>query len=105
VDALAEDELDAVIAVHIAVERADLGAEDALVRQRERIDDRDLQTALARRGRELAADPAGAHDHDPAAGLQAVAQRVAVLERTHAASVTAACSSPSSNSPPGLSVR
>ena len=37
-DALAEDQLDPVREVHVAVEGADLGAEDALVGQRERID-------------------------------------------------------------------
>ena len=80
-DSLAEQQLDPVLGVHVAVEGADLCAEDALVGQRERIDDRDLEAALARRGRELAADPAGADDHDPATGLQALAQRVAVLQR------------------------
>ena len=39
-DALAEQQLDAVVAVHVAVEGADLGAEDPLVRQRERVDRR-----------------------------------------------------------------
>ena len=33
-DALAEHELDAVVAMHVTVEGADLGAEDALQRQR-----------------------------------------------------------------------
>ena len=70
-----------MLGVHVAVEGADLCAEDALVGQRERIDDRDLEAALARRGRELAADPAGADDHDPATGLQALAQRITVLQR------------------------
>ena len=67
--------------VHVAVEGADLCAEDALVGQRERIDDRDIEAALARGGRELAADPAGADDHHPATSPQALAQRIAVLQR------------------------
>ena len=70
-----------MVAVHVAIEGADLCAEDALVGQRERIDDRDVEAALARRGRELAADPSGAHDDDPATAVQTLAQRVAVLQR------------------------
>ena len=80
-DAVAEQQLDAVLHVHVAVEGADLGAEDPLVGQRERIDQRHVEAALARRRRELAADPAGADDGDASAGVEPLAQHVAVGER------------------------
>ena len=65
----------------VAVERADLRPEDALVWQCEGIDEGDLEAALACRRRELAADPTGADDDHPATGRQPLAQRVAVAER------------------------
>ena len=45
-----------------------------------RIDDRDLEPSLARRGGELVADPASADDNDVATEVQTLAQRVAVGE-------------------------
>ena len=45
-----------------------------------RVEDRDLEAALARRGGDLGADPAGADDDDRAAAIQAIAQRVGVLD-------------------------
>ena len=80
-DAGAEQQLDAVVAVQVAVDGADLGAEHALQRHRHRVDHRHVGAALARGGGELGADPAGAdHDH-PAVGVEALAQGVAVGER------------------------
>jgi hypothetical protein len=58
--------------------RSDLRAEDALVRQRKRVDDGDLESALARRGGDLAADPARTDDHDSTVALQSFTQHVTV---------------------------
>src|ERR1019366_4723767 len=46
--AVAEQQLDAVLGVHVAVKSADLRAEDPLVRELERIDDAHLQSAQLR---------------------------------------------------------
>ena len=68
----------AVVGVDVAVDGADLGAEHALERDRERVDDGDLEAALAGRGGDLGADPAGADHDDRAAAVQPLAQRVGV---------------------------
>ena len=59
---LPEVEANAVLLVHAAQERAQLGAERALERHRLRRDDVDLEAARAQRRRHLHADEAGAHD-------------------------------------------
>ena len=80
-DALAEHHLDAVASVNVAVEGADLGAEDPLVGKLQRVDDGHLKAALAGGCGELAADPARAHDDHATALVQPLAQHVAVGER------------------------
>jgi hypothetical protein len=82
IHALAEQQLDAVLRVHVAIEAPDLRPEDSLVRQVHRVDDGHLKTELAGGGRKLAADPAGAHHHDVAAPIQEGAQGVAVSQRS-----------------------
>src|SRR5437879_5189019 len=62
-DTLTERQLDPMLTVDVTVERADLGTKEALQRQRDRIDDRDVEPCLSRRGGELAADPASADDN------------------------------------------
>jgi len=47
-DPVPEDQLDAVAGMYVAVEGADLRPEDSLVGQRKRVDERDLEAALAR---------------------------------------------------------
>ena len=71
VDGRSEQHLDAVVEVDVAVDRADLGPEHALERHRVRRDDGDVEAALAGGGGDLGADPAGADDDQPAAGVQA----------------------------------
>ena len=80
-DAGFQEELDAVLAVEVAVDRADLEPEHALERHRLRRDDGHVHAALTSRGGDLGPDPAGADDDEPAAGLQTRPQRVAVGER------------------------
>ncbi len=82
---LAEQQLDAVLAVHVPVEGRNVRTEDPPVRQRLRIDDRDLKPALARRGSELAADPAGADHHHAPARVEPRPQQVTVGERAQVA--------------------
>ena len=79
-DAGAQEHPHAVVGVDVAVDRADLGAEHALERDRERVDDGDVEAALARGGGDLGADPAGADHDDRAAAVQPLAQRVGVLD-------------------------
>ena len=71
----------AVVGVDVAVDGADLGAQHALERDRGRLDDGDLEAALAGRGGDLGADPAGPDDDDRAAAVQPLAQRVGVVRR------------------------
>ena len=80
-DAVAEQQFDAMLCVHVAVERADLVAEQPRRGQLERIDQRDIQPFLPRRCGELAADPAAADDDHTTARVQARFQRLAVVER------------------------
>ena len=69
-----------MVGVDVAVDGADLGAEHPLERDRGRLDDRDLEAALTRRGGDLGADPARAdHDHR-AAAVEPLAQGVGVLD-------------------------
>jgi len=81
IDPMVEEHLDAVLDVHVAVERADLGTQDALVGQLQRIDDSYVEATLARRGCKLAADPAGADHGDAGAVHQLGPQHIAVGER------------------------
>ena len=74
-------QVDAVVAMQVAVDRADLVPEHALERHRLGRDDGDVQAALPGRGGDLRPDPAGADDDQPAARVEALAQRVAVGER------------------------
>ena len=69
-DAGPEQHLHAVVEVDVAVDGAHLGAEHALERDGEGVDDRDLEAALARRGGDLGADPAGPDHDDRAAAVQ-----------------------------------
>ena len=64
-DAGPQQQPHAVIGVDVAVDRADLGPEHPFQRHRGGSTTVTSQTALARRGRDLGADPAGA-DHDDA---------------------------------------
>ena len=64
----------------VAVDRADFAAEYAFERDGHRIQDGDLEAALAGRGGDLGADPAGADHHDRAAAIQSLAQRVGILD-------------------------
>jgi hypothetical protein len=64
--------------VDIAVDGADLGAQHPLQWYRGRLDDRHVQAALAGRGGNLGADPAGADDHHRAAAVESLAQGVGV---------------------------
>ena len=64
--------------VQVGEEAPDLGAEHALERQRRLLDDRHVQPELARRRRDLGADPAAADDDQPPARLQARGERVGV---------------------------
>jgi hypothetical protein len=68
----------AVIGVDVAVDRTELDTEDALQRNREGIEHRDLRTELTGRGGDLGADPAGAHHDHPAARPEALTQRFGV---------------------------
>ena len=80
-DGRAEQHLDPVVDVDVAVDRAHLGPEHPLERDRVRRDHGHLDAPLAGGSGDLAADPAGADDHQPAAGVQAGPQCVAVVER------------------------
>ena len=73
--------LDPVVAVEVEVDRAHLGPEHALERHRLGRDEGDVHAALAGGGGDLGSDPAGADDDEPAAGVEALADRVAVGER------------------------
>ena len=81
-DAGAEEQLDALIVVHVAVERAELRAEHAQERQVERLDQRDVHALLARGRGHLAADPAARRSRRarPPPSITA-AQRVGVRDR------------------------
>ena len=70
-----------MLGVHVAIEGADLGAEDPLVGQLQRIDDGDIEPLLTGGGRELAADPAGPDYRHPTAGRQALPKHVTVSQR------------------------
>ncbi len=70
-DAGAEPQVDPLLLVDVAVEGAELGAQDAQQRQLERLDDRDVHALLARGRRDLAADPAAADHDEPAASVEA----------------------------------
>ena len=79
--AVAEQHLHAVLEMDVAVDRSDLRAEDALQRHQGRADQGDLEAALARARGHLGPDPAPAHDDELAAGVQALAERIAVGQR------------------------
>ena len=69
-----------MIGVDVAVDGADLLAEHALQRYRCRLDDCHVEAALAGRGGNLGADPAGADDHYRAAAVESLAQGVGVTD-------------------------
>ena len=79
-DAGAHQHPHAVVGVDVAVDGADLGAEHALERYRCRLDDGHVEAALAGRGGDLRADPAGADDHHRAAAVEPLAQGVGVAD-------------------------
>ena len=81
IDPVAEEHLDAMPHVHVPVEGADFGTEDALVGQLQRIDDSHLEATLTRRGGELTADPAGADHGDAGALHEPRSEHIAVSER------------------------
>ena len=80
----AQVKLDAVLGVHVAIEGAELAAEHALQRQRLRLDHGHLHAALARRGGDLAADPARADDtsRPPASSTARSASESSTVRRT-----------------------
>ena len=67
--------------MEVAVDRADLRAQDPVQRDRRRIDQRDRDAELARRRGDLRPDPPGADDDQPVGRGQPGAQRVAVGQR------------------------
>src|SRR5579875_3986894 len=81
-DSFAEQQLDAVLDMHVAVELPDLGAEDAHVWQLERVDHGHLAPLLAGRGGHLRADPPRSDDDHLRPGLQPRANRIGIGERT-----------------------
>ena len=88
----AGEQLDAVVAVDLRVQAADLAAEDVLERDLGAFDDRDVAADLPRRGGDLGPDPAGSDDDQVRAARQPRAQCVGVGEiaqRQHAVEVGA----------------
>ncbi len=69
-----------MVGVDVAVDGADFAAEHALERDRHRVEDGDVEAALASGSGDLGADPAGADHDDPPAAVQPLAQRVGVLD-------------------------
>jgi hypothetical protein len=69
-----------MVRVDIAVDRPDFGPEHSLERDAERVNQRHVEAALARRGSNLGADPPGADYHHPAASVEPCAERVRVLD-------------------------
>src|SRR5699024_9278410 len=72
----------AVIDVDVAIERAELGAEHTLKRNRIGRDHRDPQPTHARRRRNLAADPPRPDHHHRPAPLKPLTQHVTVSHAT-----------------------
>ncbi len=81
-----------MVGVHVAVEGAQLGPQHALERDRGRLDDGDLEAALARGGCYLGSDPAGPDDDDTAAVIHALAQRVGIPDATQVEDSVEVCS-------------
>ena len=73
-------ELDAVVAMEVEIDPAELGAEDPLERQRGHLDHRHLASLLAGGGGDLGADPAGPDDHQPLAVLDPLADQLGIAE-------------------------
>ncbi len=73
-------EVDAPLEVEVAVDRSNVGPEDALERDRALLDDRHLEAPLACRGADLGADPARSHDEYLAAAVNPLADGVGVGE-------------------------
>jgi hypothetical protein len=59
-DSLTQQQLDPMLRVRVAVELSDLAPEDPLVGQLQRIDQHDLESAMARRGGDMTAQIEGA---------------------------------------------
>ena len=70
-----------MVEVDVAVDRAQLSAEHPLERQLRHLEDRDVAAALPGRRGDLGADPAGADRHQPATGLDSLADRLGVRDR------------------------
>src|SRR3954451_2350487 len=76
------EHLDTMVAVHVAVDGANLCAKHTFEGHRERVDDGDLEPALTCGGRDLGTDPAGADDDDLAPAVQSLTQGVGVPDGT-----------------------
>jgi hypothetical protein len=70
----------AALGVDVAVDAAHLAPEHALQRHCGRGDDRDLQSALPRRRRDLRADPPCADHNHRAAAVEPLPERIGVLD-------------------------
>src|SRR3954471_2831568 len=79
-DADPGEQLDAVLAVEVGVDLAELGAQHALERQGRLLDERDVDAALPGGGGDFGTDPAAADDHCRAAAPQAGGDGVRVRE-------------------------
>ena len=80
VDAGAEQHPHAVVGVDVAVDRAHLGPQHPLERDRGRLDDGHVEAALPRGSGDLGADPARADHDDRAAAVQSFAQGIGILD-------------------------
>lgn len=80
-DSGAQEHLDAVVSVDVAVDRAHLDAEHVRKQHRARVDHRHLEAGLASRGRSLAPDPARADHHELAAPPDPLPQPVGIRQR------------------------
>src|SRR6185312_15391737 len=80
-DAVAEQQLDAMLSVDVAIEGPDLRTEDPLAGQRQGVDHGHLEPPLAGGGGELATDPTRAYHHHVPAGIDPLTQLIAVGQR------------------------
>ena len=69
-----------MIGVQLGEHGADLVAEHALQRHRQRVDEHDVGAELARRGGDLRPDPAGADDRHALGGTDRLAESVGVVD-------------------------
>ena len=79
-DAGAHEHLHPVAGVDVTVDGAHLDAQHALQGDLVRVDESDLEAALAGRGSDLGADPPGADHDDRATAVEPFAQDVGVLD-------------------------